>query len=224
MIKYLTPISINNRFSKDFQSKLAMVEELGGYIAGGYARACSGLFEENHPASRFADIDFFLEDDANYPEIFNLFKDWYDYYDTHSYNDAVVDCFKHMERKIQLVNNQFMPPKNQVAKFDLSVCKAYIWNKEVHVTPECYDDCFSLNMRYTSKKRIKTHEQLTYLIHRLGKYLGKGFFISPEELLKVYHLISERESRDRFAYHMESYKHQIRDFNKFEVIIRLNRL
>jgi len=224
MEKYLAPIPIELQLSNDFLNKLAVIEALGGYIAGGCARGISGISDEFSPVSRYDDIDFFLDDHAKYQEIFNLFSEWFQFTETTEYNNQDVDNFITIDRRIQLVKTEYMPPWEQVANFDLTVCKAYIHQNNVYMTQQCWEDCISLNLHYTKYKTIDNYQELSYIIHRLIKYLSKGFFLEAKECMRIIHCIKGDELKIRFARSLDTVRSQVRDYPKVEKIIRLYNL
>jgi len=224
MEKFTAPISIGNNFSDDFKNKISIVEDLGGYIAGGAARGSLKYIDQFSPVLRYDDIDFFLDDHANYSEIFSLFSAWFQYKGTTDYNDQIVDNFLIVDRRIQLVKTNYMPPAEQIDIFDISVCKAFIFRNKLYMTQQCLDDCGSLTLHYNKQEQIDNKIKLSSIIYRLQKYLSKGFFIEAQECLKIIHCIKGDDLKLYFAYGLHPFQNQIKGFEQFEKIIRLYNL
>jgi len=224
MENFHSPIDIKDNLCDVFLTRLRIIEDQGGYIAGGFARGIINVFSGTHPAKKYNDIDFFLDDHANYPEIFSLFSDWFTYKGSHDYSGVEVDNFLAMDRKIQLVKEPYLPPEHQIDKFDFSVCKAFIQDGKVYMTDSCWADCISLNMTYNKNRMILTEKDTAYLCYRLQQYFEKGFFLTLEEIVKIYHKILDNDCKELFAAYISNDRVQVRDYEKFEVIERLYRL
>ncbi len=205
-----------------FLDSIARIEKLGGYIAGGFARAMARLeYDPNHPANQYEDIDIFVTQARDYDQIYNYLSAEYDIYSTTDYNGWLVDNFLYVDKKIQLIRNSYLSPEERMKIFDISVCKAYIQNDKVHVMDECIKDCASLTMHYLKKEKLISTTDVMRVLNRLTKYFEKGFNIELENIMQIYSQIQDKKSRNHFVYCLKDYNKNIIDFDKFETIDKL---
>lgn len=215
--KFTGPFSIQtHRLSSKFLTNIAKIESMGGYIAGGFARAMASLQpNKKDPANQYTDIDIFMLLEDKYNDIFTLLSNEYDYMGMTNYNNFEVDNFLYVDKNIQLVKNSFLAPRAQIKRFDISVCKAYILAEKVYVDPQCLEDSISGIMHYN---RMDSIQMTPMVIYRLIKYFEKGFKIELNNIMKIYNKIEDSQQRKHFVYCLKDYRNNIIDYDKMETI------
>lgn len=200
------PLLSRIRYSSVFKT-LESIEKLGGFCAGGFARAMASTH-----TNEFSDIDVWCRDENSFVQVQEYLNENYnapfsktDYHGRETFKYHVhSNVVSVVVNVLQLVKT-FGTPEEIMNGFDFTVCQAFIQGKFVHTTPKFREHDKIKRLSYTSL-------DAKGVAYRIAKYMGEYKFLpdmedirsvlgidcSLEERRKILHTIIGLETRSEY--------------------------